>query len=206
MAAVKSALDVSASSVMEFIFLVGKLKATKRTGWVNNKIEKPESIADHMYRMGVMAMLFDDPSIDRNRCIKMAIVHDMAESIVGDITPHDPVTSEEKHRMEEAAMATIRDEMLASSPVGVEMYSLWQEYEACTTNEALIVKDLDKFDMIVQAFEYERDQHRTGSLEEFFKSTRGKFKHPAVQRWVAQLEAVRDAHALAAPAEKKDAV
>eukprot|EP01136_Pigoraptor_vietnamica_P015680 Opistho-1_new@59120 len=190
--AARSALDVDPKTILDFIFLCGRLKTTKRTGWVNHRVDKPESIADHMYRMGVMAMLFDgDASIDRTRCIKMALVHDMAESIVGDITPDDPVTPEEKYRLEEAAMARIRDEMLGSSAVGAEMYALWREYEECATAEAQVVKDLDKFDMIVQAFEYERDQNRAGTLEDFFKSTRGRFKHPAVQRWVERLEATR---------------
>lgn len=38
-----------------------------------------------------------------DRCIKMALVHDMAECIVGDLTPHDSITKEEKHKAEEVA-------------------------------------------------------------------------------------------------------
>lgn len=49
------------------------------------------------------------------------------------------------------------------------------------------MKDLDKFDMILQAFEYEIDQKRVGSLEEFFKSTEGAFSHPKVKQWVEEL-------------------
>jgi hypothetical protein len=84
----------------------------KRTGWVNHNVHLPESVADHMYRMGMCCMLIDEvnPSVNRSkfvglikrmakggtrvtdnfrRCVKMAIVHDLAESLVGDITPHD---------------------------------------------------------------------------------------------------------------------
>jgi putative hydrolase of HD superfamily len=57
--------------------------------------------------------------------------------------------------------------------------------------EARFVKDLDKFDMILQAYEYEQDEHRAGGLESFFASTRGKFTTPQVQAWVAELEARR---------------
>jgi len=35
------------------------------------------------------------------RCIKMALVHDMAESIVGDLTPHDVISAAEKHQHEQ---------------------------------------------------------------------------------------------------------
>jgi putative hydrolases of HD superfamily len=44
--------------------------------------------ADHMYRMGVMSLLATDSGVDTSRCIRMALVHDIAEAIVGDITPH----------------------------------------------------------------------------------------------------------------------
>ena len=62
-----------------------------------------------------------------------------------------------------------------------------QEYENQETPEAKIVKDFDKFDMILQAFEYETEQDRLGSLEEFFKSTENVFKHPKIKSWVEEL-------------------
>ncbi len=40
------------------------------------------------YRMGMMSLIAGDCGVDSSRCIRMAIVHDVAESIVGDITPH----------------------------------------------------------------------------------------------------------------------
>ena len=61
-----------ADGVIEFLHLCTRLKTTKRTGWVENGIRGPESIADHMHRMGVMAMLIDDPALDRNRCAAAA--------------------------------------------------------------------------------------------------------------------------------------
>lgn len=51
-----------------------------------------ESISDHMYRMSVITMLCPpEEKIDKDRCIKLAIIHDMAEALVGDITPRDNV-------------------------------------------------------------------------------------------------------------------
>lgn len=37
------------------------------------------------------------------RCMKLALVHDMAECIVGDIAPSDNISKAEKHRREEAS-------------------------------------------------------------------------------------------------------
>ena len=48
-----------------------------------------------MYRLGMMGMIAgscSDGTVDSNRCVRMAIVHDVAEAIVGDITPHCKVS------------------------------------------------------------------------------------------------------------------
>lgn len=62
-------------------------------GWVRKDIDKPESIADHMYRMALMGLIATSTSLDTSKLVKMAIVHDIAEAIVGDITPHDGVSA-----------------------------------------------------------------------------------------------------------------
>ncbi|XP_034902764.1 uncharacterized protein [Populus alba] len=71
----------SASSAIDFLTLCHRLKTTKRKGWINHGIKGPESIADHMYRMSLMALIVGDlPGVNRERCIKIAIVHDIAEA------------------------------------------------------------------------------------------------------------------------------
>ncbi|OAY72500.1 HD domain-containing protein C4G3.17 [Ananas comosus] len=60
--------------------LVHSTITTKRKGWINHGIKGPESIADHLYRMALMALIADElPGVNRERCIKIAIVHDIAE-------------------------------------------------------------------------------------------------------------------------------
>ncbi|CAG8632852.1 7350_t:CDS:2 [Paraglomus occultum] len=173
------------AAILEFLHFCENLKKTKRTGWIDSKISLPESIADHMHRMAVIALLLNDPSVDKDRCVKMAVVHDLAESIVGDITPRDGITKEEKSRREQEAMQKLCKDILGETPQSQEIYDLWTEYERAETREALFVKDLDKFEMIVQAYEYERSENC--DLSEFFKSTEGKFTHPLVKSWVDEL-------------------
>lgn len=71
-------------------------------GWKYRGIEGGETVACHMYRMALMCLLFDGDhlELDMNRCIKMALVHDLAEAIVGDLTPDDPIPVDAKHRLE----------------------------------------------------------------------------------------------------------
>ncbi|KAL6888779.1 hypothetical protein ACP4OV_009805 [Aristida adscensionis] len=147
----------SASSAIDFLTLCYRLKTTKRAGWVRRGVQAPESVADHMYRMGVMALVAADlPGVDRDRCVKMAIVHDIAEAIVGDITPSDGVPKEEKSRREREALDHMC-ELLGGGSRAQEIRELWMEYENNASLEAKVVKDFDKVEMILQALEYEKD-------------------------------------------------
>ena len=78
------------------------------------------------------------PGFDQNRCVKLALIHDLAEAIVGDITPNDPVSKEEKNKMESDAMAKIRA-MLGDALGGEDMEALWHEYDDQVTDEAKLL-------------------------------------------------------------------
>jgi putative hydrolase of HD superfamily len=174
---------------LDFLLTISNLKKTKRTGWLRNGIESAESIADHMHRMALISWILDDPSLNRDRLIKMAIVHDLAEATVGDITPDDSITKEEKERMERDAMDEFV-KMLGNTDHAQELKELWEEYEAGNTPEAIACKDIDKFEMILQAYEYE-SEYQT-KLDSFFASTNGRFKNPKMIEMVAELYKRRD--------------
>ncbi|XP_021674768.2 uncharacterized protein LOC110660702 isoform X2 [Hevea brasiliensis] len=166
-------LGASALSAIDFLTLCHRLKTTKRKGWINHGIKGPESIADHMYRMALMALIAGDlPGVNRERCIKIAIVHDIAEAIVGDITPADGVPKQEKSRREQAALNEMC-EVLGGGMRAVEIKELWAEYENNASLEANLVKDFDKVEMILQALEYELEHGKV--LDEFFLSTAEHF-------------------------------
>ncbi|XP_019517685.1 PREDICTED: HD domain-containing protein 2 isoform X2 [Hipposideros armiger] len=140
-----------------------------RTGWVYRNVERPESVSDHMYRMAVMALLTKDDHLNKDRCVRLALVHDMAECIVGDIAPADNIPKEEKHRREEEAMKQLTQ--LLSKDLGKELYELWEEYETQSSPEAKFVKQLDQCEMILQASEYEDLENKPGRLQDFYDST-----------------------------------
>ncbi|XP_043860690.1 5'-deoxynucleotidase HDDC2 isoform X1 [Dromiciops gliroides] len=156
-------------SLLQFLRLVGQLKRVPRTGWVYRNVEKPESVSDHMYRMAIMAFVTEDKHLNKDRCVRLALVHDMAECIVGDIAPADNIPKEEKHRREKEAMKQLTQ--LLSEDVKKEIYDLWEEYENQSSAEAKFVKQLDQCEMILQAFEYEDLENTPGRLQEFYDST-----------------------------------
>eukprot|EP00051_Salpingoeca_urceolata_P004580 m.66089 g.66089 ORF g.66089 m.66089 type:complete len:169 (-) comp13711_c0_seq2:202-708(-) len=141
-----------------------------------------------MHRMGVLAMLFNaDDGIKYDRCVRMAIVHDLAEAIVGDITPHCGVADDEKERREREAMLVFKTWLAETPEAGAEVVDLWEEYEAQATPESHVVKDLDKFEMILQAYEYERDQQRHPDLQPFYDGALAKLKNPRIKSWASEL-------------------
>ncbi|KAI0497014.1 hypothetical protein KFK09_023342 [Dendrobium nobile] len=188
-AASSSSFEASASSAIDFLSLCHRLKTTKRAGWVRKGVREPESVADHMYRMSVMALIADySPDIDRERCIKMALVHDIAEAIVGDITPSDGVPKDEKSRREREAINHMCN-LLGGGSRAKEMLDLWMEYEENSSLEAKVVKDFDKVEMILQALEYEQEQGMI--LDEFFQSTAGKFQTDVGKAWALEITSRR---------------
>ncbi|XP_078011291.1 5'-deoxynucleotidase HDDC2 isoform X2 [Phascolarctos cinereus] len=156
-------------NLLQFLRLVGQLKRVPRTGWVYRNVQKPESVSDHMYRMAIMAFVTEDKHLNKDRCVRLALVHDMAECIVGDIAPSDNIPKEEKHRREKEAMKRLTQ--LLSEDVKKEIYDLWEEYENQSSVEAKFVKQLDQYEMILQAFEYEDLENKPGRLQEFYDST-----------------------------------
>ena len=175
-----------AAATIEFLHTIGRLKDTPRTGWVENGIPNVESVADHMYRMSVLCMLCPDTTLNKDRMIRMALCHDMGESIVGDISPAMKVPKAEKFEKENAAMLHLTG--LIPALGGDTVKELWDEYEAQQTPEAKFVRDMDLLEMIVQAHYYEKSSGK--DLSSFFKSG-DKIVHPWAKEILEQLKATR---------------
>lgn len=149
------------------IELCGKLKRLPRKGWVVNHVNDPESVADHSMRTAFLALTLCPPEVNKDKAVKMALIHDVAESIVTDITPFDGVTLDDKYQRENHVWTII-----SQSLENDEMQQLWQEMEDGETNEAKYVYQLDKLEMLIQAEEYENLQPDL-DLSQFFKGYKG---------------------------------
>src|SRR5688572_1987599 len=117
----------------------GKLKRVRRKGWVDRGVPDAESVADHSYRLALLAWaVARQRGLDADRALKMALFHDLAEAEVGDETPFDDALSHDafdparfdqpaprddarraaKHARERAALARLAAELPA--PVAAE--------------------------------------------------------------------------------------
>ncbi len=138
--------------IFDFIEISENLKDTRR--YLNTKeMKQKESSAEHSWHVALISMIVFyefDLKVDLLKSIKMALVHDLPESIAGD-TDYSLVawgikTKEEKHDMELAAIKEIRKRLPKKS--GQEIYNLWQEYEQSETAEAKFIKAVDKIEGI----------------------------------------------------------
>ena len=123
-----------------------------------------ESVAGHSWGVAFLAMQICPPELDRLKVIEMAVCHDVAEVRVGDITPHDGISAEEKIRIETEAMLSLSK----GFPRGDHMLELYREYEVGETAEARFLKLCDKLDMAFQSYVY---QSRTESNLRNFRKT-----------------------------------
>ena len=82
-------------SINKFSALAGLIKSVKRTGWLRYlPAEKVESVGDHSARIAMLALyLRNIENINYQKCLQMALIHDLAEGIVGDFTPHCKITA-----------------------------------------------------------------------------------------------------------------
>ncbi|KAI9754355.1 MAG: hypothetical protein M4579_004753 [Chaenotheca gracillima] len=191
--------ETNSESPIPFFHLLSRLKTTKREGWRRFGIDHGESISDHMYRMSIITMLAPpslSSKLDIARCTKMALVHDMAESLVGDITPVDKVAKAEKSRREAATMDYISHELLGNVGGGLaakDIREIWQEYEDGETFESKFVHDVDKVELLLQMIEYEKAHKGQTDLSEFSWVAK-RITLPEVQDWSQQILGERKAY------------
>ena len=89
-----------------------------------------ESVADHSWRVAVLSLLLlnndddtTDTTIDIGKCMQLAVVHDLAECLVGDIAPGDNISKQDKQRMETEAMEKIASKLRQATNIGDEQVS-----------------------------------------------------------------------------------
>lgn len=135
------------------------------------------------------------PKLDLPKCTKMCLIHDMAELLVGDITPVDGVPKPEKNRREAATMDFLTQNLLrnvAGGTTGEEIRAIWQEYEDSETLDSHFVHDVDKMELLLQMMEYEKRGEGRVDLGEFaYVST--KMALPEMRAWADELLKEREA-------------
>lgn len=129
---------------IEFLFEVGMLKRTPRTGY-QFLGSGGESVADHSFRTAVIGytLASQEPDADSNKVVLMCLFHDFAEARTGD----QNYMNKKYVKVDEAT--AIRD-MVEELPFSDEVLDLTREFNACDTLEARLSKDADQLDLILE--------------------------------------------------------
>ena len=136
-------------NIAQFFLELGVLKRTPRSGWIRAGVQNPETIASHSFRAALIAWtLAKFHRADSNKVVKMALLHDLEEARTGDLD----MVAKKYHLNDKKAKAYA--DVLKNSPFAIEALVLITELGLGKTIEAKIVKDADKLDLFIQAFEY----------------------------------------------------
>lgn len=85
---------------------------------------------------------------------------------------------------------------LLPSSISQKFSQLYDEYEARETDEAKVVKELDRFDVMLQAFQYEREEwnknQRVIRFDEFFHAAQKYIHTPMLRSMLDKINQERD--------------
>jgi putative hydrolase of HD superfamily len=147
---------LTASGLVDFLLTAGALKRLPRAGWRLAGILDCESVADHTFRVALIALVLGElvEGVDRLKLLQMAVLHDLPECILTDLpsTAVQAIGREVKQRAERGVWL----QMLPACQQAQKWSALWEEFEAGQSIEAKLARAADKLDMLLQAYEYER--------------------------------------------------
>tara|TARA_Y100001972_G_scaffold119141_1_gene160065 strand:+ start:4210 stop:4770 length:561 start_codon:yes stop_codon:yes gene_type:complete len=135
--------------ILEFLKNAEKLKDTLRSGYTSSG--KQESVAEHTWRLCLMAILFHGqyyPHLDLAKLLKMCLIHDLGEALNGDIPAPEQEGKPSKTVDERADLM----EVISPLPNSLqkEIMDLWEDYESASSDEAKLAKALDKLETLIQ--------------------------------------------------------
>ncbi|MCS7126701.1 MAG: HD domain-containing protein [Aigarchaeota archaeon] len=140
--------------IHRFHMVISKVKEIKRTGWIQRGIEDAESVADHSFAVLSLSMILAEiRGLNVVEVVRMAILHDLAEAVIGDLTPSQ---KREKIREYERVEREFIESLVKLMPkdIGEKYLEAWRRYLEGESREARLVGLVDKLEMGLQAVIY----------------------------------------------------
>jgi putative hydrolase of HD superfamily len=171
--------------LLNFFQKVLALKNVPRQGWKDNlEIDNVESVAEHTYSAAIISMIYSDlHGFDTEKIIKMALLHDLSESIIGDLTPNE-ISKKSKQKKEDLAMKQILNEL--PEKISEPYYKIWNDYQESTSKEAKLLHEIDKLEMAFQAKYYQDNGYSKEKLRSFFETANIEIKSEYLRETISK--------------------
>lgn len=178
--------DTFAEDILSLFWRIHSLDQVPRAGFLLRGVPNPESVSAHSHFLATLALIFVQESpekYDLGKVLAMALVHDLSEARLMDIPM--PVSNAWLGEAKEKAEQGIFNELFQSFPAYYA--ALHDEFLEGTTNEARLLRALDKAQMMIKVLYYEKE-HR-GCLDEFWEKP-GNFNDMGIAPVSALFDAI----------------
>jgi len=164
----------------DFFKIIIDLKNVQRKGWKHKlEIKYPESVADHSFSMALMAMILSElHKLDTKKIVKMTLLHDLVESVVGDFTPEE-ISKPKKLELENTAMEKILNILPENLIEGYQ--NIWNEFQL------IFVHEIDKFEMVFQAKHYVDKGYSKEKIQSFLDTANTEIKNKHLKEIISKL-------------------
>lgn len=144
-------------NVIKYYVTCNRLKNVIRTGWKDWHVKKDriESVAEHIFGVQMLAIAMKSEygyEIDLMKVIFMLAVHELGETVIGDLTQFQ-IGREEKEKLEHEAVHQVLTDLLD----GNQIEALFLEFDARETKEALFAYQCDKLECDLQSKLYDEE-------------------------------------------------
>ena len=169
-------------NVINYYVLCNKLKNVIRTGWKDWNVnrERIESVAEHVYGVQMLAIAIKSEyqyDIDILKVIFMLAVHELGETIIGDVT-HFDISKEEKEKIEHAAIHDILKDLVD----GAYIEEILLEFDRRDTKESLFAFYCDKLECDLQCKLYDEEK----CVDVYDQEDNKSFHDDTVQRLLSE--------------------
>lgn len=134
------------TELIEILHVAERLKCNTRHCCTSSG--RHESVAEHSWRIALMAMLLrpEFPDADMDKVVSMCLIHDLGEAFTGDIPTFDKTAADEQREdaLYDAWVRTLPEDIRGT------FLELLAEMNAMQTTEAKIYKALDKMEAVLQ--------------------------------------------------------
>lgn len=144
-------------NVINYYVICNRLKNVIRTGWKNLNVqrERIESVAEHIFGVQMLAIAMKSEyqyDVDIKKVIFMLAVHELGETVIGDLTQFQ-ISKDEKEKLEHEAVNKILSGLLD----GNQIEQLFLEFDAHNTKESIFAYQCDKLECDLQSKLYDEE-------------------------------------------------